>query len=301
LTEILPKPLVPVANQPIIAYSLTALAQASIKHVVINLHYKGDLIRQELESGSKYNLDISYSPEDPILGTGGGLVNNRDFFADESFLLVNGDILCAVDLNQVIEFHQRKQAAATMVVRPYPSDATFTQLEMDQEGWLTTFKDAKRSPQGITKPVMFCGVHVLEPKIFDFLPRQGFSCVNSQGYTGMLSQGLDIAAFEYTGPWYDIGTPASYLAANRDIASKRSEFSQLPLPAEDILSNHVVCAKECRIHANVSLGPEVVIGKSAELGQGANISRSVIWPNTTVAPGTDLDNAILAGNLSIQL
>ena len=294
LTNLLPKPLVPVANRPLLAYTLSLLQKAGVGQVAVNLHHLGEKIRQEMKDGADYGLQITYSPEDPILGTGGGVMRMRSFLEDGRFFLLNGDVLCGVDLTEVLRFHTERGAAATMVVGPLPRGATYTPILMDAEGWLVELKDARRKPAGATRQVMFLGIHVLEPQVFDFLPAEGFSCINNQAYTSMISQGLDVAAFFHGGFWFDLGTPESYLSANLSLLSGRVRPPQLD-PLEGAEPGGVLMGKGGRRGRGVELGPEVAGGDGCEIGDDAKISRSVIWAGEEIAGGVSLDRKIVAG------
>jgi mannose-1-phosphate guanylyltransferase len=294
LTNILPKPLVPVANRPLMTYTLALLEKAGVRRVAVNLHHLGGEIEEAIRDGSDYGLEISYSPEDPILGTGGGVMRMRPYLEDGRFYLLNGDVLCGVDLEDVLRFHAERQAAATMVVGPLPPGATYTPLLMDSEGWLVELKDARREPAGETRQVMFLGIHVLEPQVFDFLPAEGFSCINNQAYTAMIKKGLDVAAYFHSGFWFDLGTPASYLSANLSLLSGRVRPPQLD-PLEGVESEGVLLGRNVRVGTGAALGPEVAVGDNCIIGDGARVSRSVIWAGEDIAPGVSLGRKIVAG------
>jgi NDP-sugar pyrophosphorylase family protein len=299
LTNTLPKPLVPVANRPLMTYTLALLEKAGVRQVAVNLHHLGEKIERAIRDGSDYGLEISYSPEDPILGTGGGVMRMRSYLEGERFYLLNGDVLCGVDLEEVLRFHTERNAAATMVVGPLPPGATYTPLLVDAEGWLVELKDARRKPAGETRQVMFLGIHVLEPRVFEFLPAEGFSCINNQAYTAMIKQGLDVAAYFHGGFWYDLGTPASYLAANLSLLSGRVRPPQLD-PIEGADPEGVLVGEGVRLGAGVRLGPEVAIGDNCIIGDGAQVSRSVIWAGEEIAEGVSLDRKIVAGKRVLQ-
>ena len=300
LTHVLPKPLVPVANRPLIAYTLSLLEQAGVRQVAVNLHHLGEKIQKALGDKRESGLEITYSPEESILGTGGGVMRMRSYLEDDRFCLLNGDVLCGVDLEALLRFHTERNAAATMVVGPLPPGATYTPLLMDAEGWLVKLKDARRRPAGETRPVMFLGVHVLEPQIFDFLPQEGFSCINNQAYTAMIEKGLDVAAYFHGGFWYDLGTPASYLAANLSLLSGRVRPPQLD-PLTGALPEGVVLGKGVQLGEAVELGPEVAVGDGCIIGDGAQISRSVVWAGEEIVGGISLDRKIVAGGQVLRV
>jgi NDP-sugar pyrophosphorylase family protein len=209
-------------------------------------------------------------------------------------------VLCGVDLSDLLRFHTERGAAATMVVGPLPAGATYTPLLIDADGWLVELKDARRKPEGRTRQVMFLGVHVLEPRVFDFLPAEGFSCINNQAYTAMIKQGLDVAAYFHGGFWFDLGTPASYLAANLSLLSGRVRPPQLD-PLEEAEPGGVLLGRNVRVGAGAKLGPEVAVGDGCVIGDDAEISRSVIWAGEEIAPMVSLDRKIVAGEQVLRV
>ncbi len=288
LTESLPKPLVPVANRPLIAFCLDRLKACGVIEAAVNLHHLGDTIREELGDGSGLGLSLTYSPEDEILGTGGGLVRMRPFLDRGTFFVLNGDVLSGVDLAKALDFHKRLGARATMVVRPLPDGAGYTPLEADASGRLVFFKGVGQKPRGKTRACMFCGVHVFEPDVFDFLPAEGFACINDQAYTAMLAAGLTVGAFWYEGPWFDLGTPQRYLEASGALLAGRARLPGFDPP----VARSVLVDASSRVHPSARLGPEVSVAPGCTVGADARLSRTILWPNTTVAPGTTLNSAI---------
>jgi NDP-sugar pyrophosphorylase family protein len=298
-----PKSLIPVVNRPSIEYSLALLRCAGVREVGVNLHYLGEQIRTELGDGAKFGVSIFYSNEEKILGTGGAVMRMKPFLGRESFFLLNADVVCGVNLKQVLQFHRSLGAAATMVVRPLPPKSSFSRLGIDKAGHLVSYKNERKKAQGFVQEYMFCGVHVLDPVVFDFLPQKGFSCINNDGYTAMLRRGMIIGGYVYKGPWFDLGTPVRYLDANCSLVSGRACVPQFDPFFHTSFPNAVLVADTVEIEQDVELGPEVVIGKGCRIKQGSRISHSVLWPHTMIAKNSLLDYSIVAGKniLNVQL
>ncbi len=295
LTDKLPKPLMPLANRPLLAWILDKLERAGIQDLAINLHHLGEMIPPVLEGEKSWNIQICWSREDTILGTGGALVKMRSFVQDGTFFLVNGDIFSTVDLGSVLEFHRSHGFAATMVVRPLPVNSDFTPLRRDSSGRLVEFKGIQVKTTGQVEPCMFCGIHVLEPRILDYLPEHGFSCVNDQGYSGMMKDGLKIGAFMYHGPWFDMGTPSRYLDASVALLS-----GQISLPGFDAPKNGVLVDPGARVSADAEIGPNVSIGSGCHVPAGAVVRSSILLPDTHVASDDILDCCIVSPDTVIR-
>ncbi|HOX43970.1 MAG TPA: NDP-sugar synthase [Myxococcota bacterium] len=302
LTLELPKPLVPVATRPLAEYGLRLLERAGARRVVVNLHHLGEQLPAAL--GARLGgLELVYSPEQELLGTGGGLVRARGELGGGTVLVVNGDVLCAAELGVLLAAHRARGAAASLLVRPLPAGSGFTPLAVDGAGRLRGLGDWRpgraRAARGATRPMMFCGLYAFEPALFDFLPAAGPACVVEQGFKPMLEAGLEIAAVEERGPWFDLGTPRAYLEANLELLSGRLRLGQLDALAEAVARGAtlsppgVLVEAGAELGAGVRLGPLVAVGRGARVGAGAALSRAVVWPGAEVPPGARLDGVVV--------
>ena len=226
LTNDLPKPLLPVASRPLIHYNLFLLKKYGITDVVINLHYHADKLRKALGDGSELGMQITYSEEPEILGTGGGPKKICTFFSNRSFILINGDILVDVNLDKAVEYHFRKKATATMVLREDPEVERWGTIETDSQGRIHRLL-GKGDWQGekLSK-YMFTGIHVLEPRIFSYIPDGGFFSI-IDAYTEMVKKNERVFGYIMTGYWMDLGTPERYQKAHQEIEKGLLKFSYL--------------------------------------------------------------------------
>jgi NDP-sugar pyrophosphorylase family protein len=211
-----PKAAVPVANLPAAAWAARALAGASVRDVAVNLHHLPGRVREAMGDGSKLGIDIVYSPEpDRILGTGGGMRRALEMLGHGPLVAVNGDVVSDVDVSALIETHERAGAPVTLALVPRPDHdryGTVTAL-----GGLVTSIVGRRArtrpdPSPDEVPMVFSGIHVMEPEAQRLLPASG--CVVRETFFAMLEKGLPIAAHVHEGFWSDIGTPAEYLRCN---------------------------------------------------------------------------------------
>ena len=212
LTDHIPKALVPVAGRPMIEYPLLWLRHYGIREVIINLHHLGEQIEAYLGNGDKLGLKIAYSREQELLDTGGGLLKAKPFLQDGTFLVVNTDVLIDLPLADLIDFHRAKQAAVTLVLRPDPLADQYGSMDTDSDGRICRFLQAKRpgAPAGPHTKLMFTGVQILEPRIFDFMATGAGSAkfgTTKDTYPRMLLAGEALFGFRFDGFWQDVGTP----------------------------------------------------------------------------------------------
>ena len=223
LTDTQPKALVPVGGRPMIEYSLLLLRHYGIRDVVINLHHHGQQIENRLADGSQLGIQISYSVEPELLDTGGGLLKAKPFLQNDTFIVINTDVLIDLHLDALLEFHQNQQASATLVLRPDKDADQYGSMDIDEEGRICRFLDTRQPVQspGPVRKLMFTGVQVLEPKIFDYMntgmTAHKFSTTR-ETYPRMLADGQPLYGFCFDGFWQDLGTAERIRQAEHSLA-----------------------------------------------------------------------------------
>lgn len=227
LTDSTPKALVEIGGRPMIEYPLRMLAAAGVEEVVVNLHHLGERIRAALGDGARYELRLHYSPEDPILDTGGAIARARALIGDEPFAVANCDSLLDADLGALWKLHEARAALATLVVRHDADAERYGALDLDESGRIRRFLGRPADFARPLEPRMFCGVHVLSPEIFAYMPRQGTFSITRDVYGPLVVVGAPIYGFHYAGYWRDLGTPQTLAAAQADVTGKRFAPSYL--------------------------------------------------------------------------
>lgn len=326
ITELIPKPLVTILNKPIIEYNVELLAGFGVTDIIINLFHLGEQIEATLGDGSRLGVKITYSKEEELWGTGGGLKVAESFFdGEESFILMNGDTLIDIDLADMIEFHNQKGGAATMALNPKADKSQYNPVHIDSEGEVVKIgskiekKDAKP-----VKSAVFSGVHILTPVIFEYLPPAIASCVVNYGYSKLISNDYKIFGYMMQdGYWNDLGTADRVLATNMQLLAKQTTlkrldaYSKLKPKANSeaagfmavgdnvfigekagffppaAIGNNVV------IKEGAAIGPFCVIGDNVTIEKKSQISHSVILSDTVVAPRSKLNHVLMAGKHKI--
>ncbi|MGE5216948.1 MAG: nucleotidyltransferase family protein [Chloroflexota bacterium] len=229
ITDSLPKALVPVAGRPMIEYALLLLHHHRIDEVIINLHHFGAQIESHLGDGALFGLKIAYSREPELLDTGGGLLKAKSFLQDGTFIVINTDALIDLDLTELIDFHRRVNAATTLVLRPDPRADEYGSMDIDESGRLCRFLDSRApvTPVGGTHKLMFTGVQIVEPKIFDYMERAGAAekfSTTKHTYPRMLVGGEALYGFCFNGYWQDLGTMERIREAERKLRSGQARL-----------------------------------------------------------------------------
>jgi NDP-sugar pyrophosphorylase family protein len=235
MTETLPKPLVPVNGRPLIEYTLILLRSHGVREVVINLHHQGEKIREALGTGSNWGVRIAYSEEPEILGTGGGIKKAEPLLSDGPFWVINGDILVDIDLRRVADFHAQRAADVTLVLREDPDADRWGPVEIDSRDRIRSICGRPPHREEMIRKRMFCGIHIVSPAVFAFLPDRGFSNI-MDAYREMIAGGKSIAGYTMDGYWMDIGTEERYRLAQehlREGTTRLSHLSEINRPGEN--------------------------------------------------------------------
>ena len=140
MTAGVPKPMIPMANQPLMANTVRLLARHGFTELIANLHYHGDQIRAYFRDGSDFGVSMHYSPEDELLGTAGG-VKRCAWFLDDTFVIVSGDALTDIDLTRLMEAHRRRGALATIALKEVPDVEHFGIVITDGDQRIRSFQE----------------------------------------------------------------------------------------------------------------------------------------------------------------
>jgi mannose-1-phosphate guanylyltransferase len=316
LTERWPKPALPFLGPPLLRYHLAVLKAAGVTAVGINTHHLPEVMtataRAECE---RVGLPLHVVHEPVIQGTGGGIRGLRDFLAGDDFLVFNGDILFPVDLRPVVAAHRRSGAVATMVLMPMPPGETYAAVELDTGGQVRRI--AGRGPGGpALSPWHFTGVHVMSPRIFEFMSPGGPEDINREVYVRALEAGQSVRGEEVRAYWSDLGTPSRYLATVRDVLTGQvpleglggaSPFTGLNRgpgtswvhpeanPGQARVEGPAYLGAGCVLEEGAHVGSAVAVGERARVGKGARLQRVALFEDTRVAPGETLEEVLVWG------
>ncbi len=270
LTQDRAKPAIPFLGRPLIAYSVDYVKNAGIRDIIINLHYQGDSIKKALGDGSEYGVTIHYSEEAVILGPSGGIDKVRELLMDDDFVIVNGKIVTDIDLRVAIQSHKERNAIATLVLKENRAREHFSIVEVDERGWISRFagfpKPSDAAEAG-SAPLMFVSIHIMSPRLFDYIPRHCFSDSVRDVYPAAMRAGEAVVGYVAEGNWYEFSTLTRYL-----------ELSLFLLHQE---------------------GKSIVQGANCQIAPDAVIEDAILWDEVTVESGTTLRNVVLGEGVRI--
>lgn len=271
LTEDRTKPALPILGKPLVGYVAEYLARYGYKEIIVNLHHRPASVRTALGNGSQFGVTIDYVEEPVILGTSGALDNARHLLDQETFVVINGKIITDIDLGAALETHRQANALATLVLLPNTARERFTIVEIG-DGLVRRFggMPTQAVPDSLNEhpPLMFTGIQILEPRIFDYIPRGVFSHSTVDVYPQAIAKGERIVAYVGAGQWYELSTIQRYLEVNLKLLADKGE--------------------------------DVYLGSRSTIAFGAAVHQSILWDEVSVAPGATVRQAILGDGVRIQ-
>lgn len=301
LTYDAPKPLVPVANRPVMEHILRLLPRHGFEQAVANLHWFPDEIRDRFRDGSNLGVELSYSYEDELLGTAGGVRNVSGFFGSEPFLVMAADALTDIDMTALWSAHAANDGIATLAVKRVPNVSEFGVVIAGSDGRIQGFQE-KPEPGEALSDLASCMIYVLSPEIFDYFPDQPVVDFALDVFPALLEHDVPFYVHPIDGYWNDVGSLPEYLRGNLDAVSEEVRVDSAgsllePSGGDEAVeagdpgvSGRVLVADGCELHPTARLDGPLVLGEGASVGAGARVKESVVLPGAAVP-----DGAVLAG------
>jgi len=306
LTMYTPKPIVPVLNRPFLLYQIEILRRAGITDITLSLSYQPNKIEDLLDDGSKYGVNLRYITEPSPMGTGGAYKFAEDAIG-ETTIVFNGDVLTDVDVSEIIAFHRRKKAEATIVLTPVENPAAYGLVESDEENRVLRFREkpsAEEIAQLSTKNIN-AGIYVLEPSVLDLISAGENCSFEYNVFPDLLDRQKPFYAYILkTNYWRDIGTPESYLDAHRDFLSGKIKGFEIEKTVKSQIATAAVVDKNSIIGAGCIIKPNAriinsVIGEGVHIEEKAVVENSVVWSHTHISSAAHIDGAIIGRSCHI--
>ena len=307
------KPAIPFLGKPLVGYVAEYVAKYGFKEVVVNLHHQPESVKKALGDGDDFGVKIHYTLEEPkILGTAGALDNARHLLEDETFLIVNGKIISDIDIAKAVETHKKSGAIATMVLKENPLFEKFTEVIVKHnciKGFGSGFPEKPAKIYSESEiPLMFTGIHILEPRVFDYIPRNVYSDIVPTFYKPAIKNGEKIAAHITTGKWFELSTIPRYLEislrmlngnSERIVAGKNCQIAASAMVEDSVIWDDVSIEENARIYRSI-IGDGVII-KSNEIYENAAIVRAEMVKNHPEIPQKALEGRFEGDNYIVPL
>ena len=283
LTFTTPKPLLPIANVRQLEHLIAALGAAGVTRAVLALGFKPEPFFQAFPDGVCAGVELHYAVEPEPLDTAGAIgFAARDAGIDDTFIVMNGDILSDLDPAALVAFHRERGAEGTLHLTPVDDPSQYGVVEVDENGWVRRFVE-KPKPGETTSRVINAGTYVLEASVLDRMPHLQKLSIERVVFPAMVGEGR-LAAMSTDDYWIDTGRPDTYLKANLDLIDGSRSL---------ILSS---VGPNSRISPSASITHSVV-GENAVIEDGSVVIDSVVLPGAHVGPSVRLERSLVAGTV----
>lgn len=215
-TKVLPKPLMPIGDMPILEVILRQIKLAGINDVVLTVGHLSELLRTFFQDGSRLSLNISYNYEDSPLGTAGPIAFVPNL--DETFLVMNGDVLSTLPLGELIQFHKAQNAIATIATHHRRVKVDLGVIQWDGDARVTGYIEKPTYDYSVSM-----GIYVFEPKVLTYIPKGEYYDFPDL-VKKLIGVGEKVIGYRFDGYWQDLGRPDDYESAAQDFDQMRSQF-----------------------------------------------------------------------------
>jgi mannose-1-phosphate guanylyltransferase/phosphomannomutase len=290
-----PKPMVPVANKPVMEHILELLKKHDINDIAVTLQYLPDLIREYFDDGKAFGMKMRYYVEQKPLGTAGSVKNAEDFL-DDTFLVISGDALTDIDLGSAIAFHKSKGAIATLVLKRVDIPLEYGVVVTDDTGRIVRFLE-KPSWGEVFSDTVNTGIYILSPEIFSRIKNDEVYDFSKDLFPALLKDNCPLYGYITNDYWCDIGDIGAYMQANRDVLSGSAKVTVEGVETSPgiWIGNNTVIEDGVRFEA------PCIIGSGCHIGQGSRIGRfTVIGDNNIVSVQCGIKRSIIGRNCSIN-
>jgi mannose-1-phosphate guanylyltransferase / phosphomannomutase len=287
-----PKPMVPVANRPIMEHIIGLLARHGITDLVSILYFQPEHITSYFGDGSDFGVRMRYVTADTDYGTAGAVRNASELLAGERALIISGDVLTDFDLSAALAEHESRGAEATITLTSVENPLAFGIVILDKaSGRIVRFLE-KPTWGEVFSDTINSGIYILEPEALERVPVQTNYDFSKDLFPLMLREGAALYGHVAPGYWRDIGNLDEYRRAHDDILRGRVD---LPLPGQrrELQSAVLWGDPGAAVEREVRFGGTVLLGRDVRIGRGAVLENVVVGPGSEVGDGAELRDVVL--------
>ncbi|MGZ4754621.1 MAG: sugar phosphate nucleotidyltransferase [Acidimicrobiia bacterium] len=312
LTSNQPKPMMPVANRPMMEHIVRLLAEHGFDDIVVTVAFLANHIRTYFGDGSDFGVRMRYATEDSPLGTAGSVRNAADEL-DETFLVISGDVLTDIDLSAFVKAHRSTGAAGSIALKRVDDPVEFGIVITHDDGSIERFLEKPTWGQ-VFSDTINTGIYVLEPEVFDFIPKGEIVDFSGDVFPAVLKRGKPLFGYVAEGYWEDVGTLEAYLRAHQDILDGKVnlEIDGFRM-GEDVwlgegaevdpdarIDGPAIIGSNCPIEAGAHIREYTVLGRDVVVKHDASIVRSVVHEHAYLGPAVRLRGTVIGRSCDLR-
>jgi mannose-1-phosphate guanylyltransferase / phosphomannomutase len=308
-----PKPMLPVANRPIMEHVLRLLKRHGFDETIVTVQFLAALVRNYFGDGEEFGMSLQYATEEMPLGTAGSVRNAEDALRDEPFLVISGDALTDMDLTAMVNFHKEKGALLTVGLARMPNPLEFGIVITQEDGRIQRFLEKPTWGQVFSDTVN-TGLYVMEPEVLAEVPPGEMVDWSGDVFPKLLKRGAPLFGYVSDGYWEDVGTLESYMKAQADVLDRRVQtdiagFEVSPgvwvaegaeVDPDAILTGPLCIGDYAKIEAGAHLREYTVIGSNVVVKEGAFLHRAVVHNNVYIGQGVTLRGCVIGKNTDVM-
>ena len=309
-----PKPMVPIANRPVMGHIIELLKRHNITDVVATLQYRADDIEKFFGDGANVGVTMNYSVEPRPLGTAGSVkFADKYLTRDEPFLIISGDALTDFNLTEIVDFHKRVGAAVTITLYRVPTPLEYGVIIVDDAGRIERFLE-KPSWGEVISDTVNTGIYVISPEVLDDIePGTPFD-FSKDLFPLLMKRGAPLFGFIASGYWCDVGNIAEYMRATGDLLSGKVNLGEtgqhigggiyveddVDIAPDAQLFGPIYLGTGVRIKGGVVIHGPTAIRPFTIVDNRVHIDRSIVWRNSYIGEGAELRGAIIGRRCSLK-
>jgi mannose-1-phosphate guanylyltransferase / phosphomannomutase len=312
LTSNLPKPMLPLANVPMMEHVIDLLKRHGFDEIVVTLAFLPQAITNYFGDGSEFGVKFHYATELTPLGTAGSVRNAMEFL-DERFLVISGDVLTDIDLTKLVEYHDEHQATATIGLIKVENPLEFGIVITKPDGAIERFLEKPTWGQ-VFSDTINTGIYVLDPSIFDYIPEGRPVDFSSEVFPALLRDNKPLFGAVAEGYWEDVGTLDAYVTAHQDVLDQKV-VTEVPgfqmasgiwigegaeISPEAHVVGPAVIGPGTKVPAGAKLGPYSVLGSNVRLRGAIEMERSIVHDNAYLAQGVQLRGTVVGRSCDLR-
>jgi mannose-1-phosphate guanylyltransferase len=304
ITYTTPKPMIPILQKPVMEFLVELLRNHGFDQIMVNVSHLAEEIENYFRDGQRFGVEIAYSFEGRIengqlvgdaIGSAGGMRRIQDFspFFDDTFVVLCGDALIDLDLTAALEWHRKKGAIATVVMKTVdPSEvSSYGVVVTDEEGRIQAFQEKPEIEDALSNNIN-TGIYIFEPEVLNYIPSGCMYDIGADLFPKLVEMGAPFYGIAMDFQWVDIGRVPDYWHAIRSVLS--GEVKNVSIPGREVAPGVYTGLNVSVNWDKVDIQGPVYIGGMTRIEDGARIiGPSMIGPNCYICGGATVDNSVI--------
>ncbi|WP_404783686.1 sugar phosphate nucleotidyltransferase [Altericista sp. CCNU0014] len=304
ITYTTPKPMIPILQKPVMEFLVELLRHHGFDQIMVNVSHLAEEIENYFRDGQRFGVEIAYSFEGRIengqlvgeaIGSAGGMRRIQDFspFFDDTFVVLCGDALIDLDLTAALEWHRKKGAIATVVMKTVdPSEvSSYGVVVTDEDGRIKAFQEKPEVEAALSNNIN-TGIYIFEPEVLDYIPSGCMFDIGGDLFPKLVEMGAPFYGIPMEFQWVDIGRVPDYWHAIRSVLL--GEVKNVSIPGREVAPGIYTGLNVSVNWDKVDIQGPVYIGGMTRIEDGARIiGPSMIGPNCYICGGATVDNSVI--------